>query len=246
LAVSVVMILISTERARELARQKVEFVAGVSHELKTPLSVIRSAGQNLADGTIEESEQVKRYGSLVEGEGRRLSNLVDQVLHFAGALSERNAYHFQKLPLAEIIDSALGDCRAILREKAVQVEKRVPQDLPMVRVDRSALRRAVQNLLDNAVKFGDGDGWVGVRAENKGHEIEIVVEDKGPGIPRSELAHIFEPFYRGRGAAQVHGSGLGLSLVKQIVEDHGGRVSVENVPGGGSRFTIHLPAVEGS
>jgi signal transduction histidine kinase len=243
LGISVIMIIVSTDRARELARQKVEFVAGVSHELKTPLSVIRSAGQNLADGTIEESEQVKRYGSLVETEGRRLSDLVDQVLHFAGALSEMNPYQLETVSPGEIIKRALDDCRTSIQTKSVRVDEHVPDNLPMVRADRSALRRAIQNLLDNAVKFSGEEGRIELRAEDKGAEIEILVEDDGPGIPKAELAHIFEPFYRGRDAMQVHGSGLGLSLVKQIVEAHGGRVSAGNAPERGSRFRIHLPAV---
>jgi two-component system sensor histidine kinase MprB len=115
----------------------------------------------------------------------------------------------------------------------------------MVEADASALRRAILNLLDNAAKYGGPKRPVVVRvATNEGAtEVTISIEDRGPGIAREDLPHLFEPFYRGRGAAQVHGSGLGLSLVNQIVAAHGGRVGVTNVPQGGSRFTLYLPAV---
>jgi signal transduction histidine kinase len=244
LAVSVVMMILSTRRAQELARQKVEFVAGVSHELKTPLSVIRSAGQNLADGTIEGADQVRRYGSLVEREGRRLSDLVDQVLHFAGALSERNPYKMEPVPMNEVIERALGDCRTAIEENDIRVEKSIAADLPSVRGDESALRRAVQNLLENAIKFGGGEGWLRLEAKVESTEVQVTVEDRGPGIDKADRAHIFEPFYRGRDAIQIHGNGLGLSLVRQIVEAHGGRISMDTAPGSGSRFVMHLPIVE--
>jgi signal transduction histidine kinase len=241
LAASVVMMVISTERAKELARQKIEFVAGVSHELKTPLSVIRSAGENLADGKIVAPEQVKRYGSLVESEGRRLTDLVDQVLHFAGTQSLANKAKMSVVSLAGILDGALADAQPAIRERAIEVDVELPGDLPNIKVDASAVRRAIQNLIDNAVKYAGDEKWIGLRAGVEGKEVFVRVEDKGPGIDKTDLPHVFEPFYRGQSVGRIHGSGLGLSLVKQIVEAHGGRVSVETASGQGSTFTIYLP-----
>jgi signal transduction histidine kinase len=241
LAASVVMMVISTERAKELARQKIEFVAGVSHELKTPLSVIRSAGENLADGKIVEPEQVKRYGSLVESEGRRLTDLVDQVLQFAGTQSLASKDKMSVVSLAEILDGALADAQPAIRERAIEVDVELPGDLPNIKVDASAVRRAIQNLIDNAVKYAGDEKWIGLRAGVEGKEVFVRVEDKGPGIDKTDLPHMFEPFYRGQSVGQIHGSGLGLSLVRQIAEAHGGRVSVKTASGRGSTFTIHLP-----
>jgi signal transduction histidine kinase len=242
------MLMVTTQRAQRLARQQIEFVAGVTHELNTPLTAMRSAGQNLADGVVTEPEQVRRYGTLIESEGRRLSNMVGQALEFAGIQSGRRVYHPQPVEAEEIVDGALQDSRWLLQEKRVEVEREVEPGLPPVLADAAALRRAVQNLLENAVKYGGQStgqsGWIGVRARRASSgEVEITVADRGPGIRREDLPHLFEPFFRGRDAAatSVPGSGLGLSLVRHTVEAHGGRVTVDST-GEGSAFTLRLPA----
>jgi two-component system phosphate regulon sensor histidine kinase PhoR len=134
-------------------------------------------------------------------------------------------------------------------EGSVEVEREIAPGLPPVAADPTALEHAVQNLLSNAVKYGGEQRWLAVRAEvgagKRGPEVRVTVEDRGPGIDPDDLPHVFEPFFRGREvlASPIHGNGLGLSLVKHIVEAHGGRVSVETEPGKGSKFTLHLPAV---
>jgi two-component system phosphate regulon sensor histidine kinase PhoR len=136
-----------------------------------------------------------------------------------------------------------------LREAGLTIESHVEPGLPRVRADRPALSRAVQNLLQNAIRHGGEGGWVGLRAGLSGDahrtEIVITVEDRGPGVPASEVGHVFEPFFRGTRALerQVRGTGLGLSLVKRIVEAHGGTVGVKTEVGRGSAFTIALPAL---
>ncbi len=143
--------------------------------------------------------------------------------------------------LADIVEGALSGAQPAIRERAIEVDVEVPDDLPSIKVDESAMRRAIQNLVDNAVKYAGDKRWVGLRAGVEGSEVFVRVEDKGTGIDKGDLPHVFEPFYRGRSVGQIHGSGLGLSLVKQIVESHGGRVSVTTASGQGSIFTIHLP-----
>jgi signal transduction histidine kinase len=247
LAVTMGLMMVATQRAQRLARQQIEFVAGVTHELNTPLTAIRSAGQNLAAGVVAEPGQVKRYGDLIESEGRRLSDMVGQALELAGIQSGRRTYHPRPAEVAEIVDDALQDCRWLLQEKRIEVERDVPRDLPAVLVDAAAVRRAVQNLIENAVKYGGRPGWLRVRARQASagtsRGVEITVADRGPGIRREDLPHLFEPFFRGRDAAAggVPGSGLGLSLVRHIAEAHGGRVTVVSDEGEGSAFTLHLP-----
>ncbi len=247
LGATLLLLLRSTRRTQNLARQQLEFVAGVTHELLTPLAAMRSAGQNLADGVVAEPGQVRRYGRLVEDEGRRLSTMVEQVLEFAGMQAGGRSYTLERTRLTQVIDGALAQVRPLLDERGVRVEKQIDRDLPEVMADAEALRRAVQNLLANAVKYGQGaEAWLGVRASAgdgpRGTELKLSVEDRGGGISAADLPRLFEPFYRGTaGSSIAAGSGLGLSLVKHIVEGHGGRVTVASEEGAGSTFTIHLP-----
>ena len=246
-AVTTGLMMVTTQRAQRLAAQQIEFVAAVSHELHTPLTAIRSAGQNLADGVVADPRQVKRYGALIESEGRRLSEMVGQVLDFAGIQSGRQAYTLQPTEVAPVVEGALAECRWFLQERRARVERDVPPGLPPVKGDPAALQRALRNLIENAAKYGGSDPWIGVRARAAAGEVEITVEDRGTGIRREDLAHLFKPFYRGREAIgrSIAGSGLGLSVVRHIAAAHHGRVSVETGgPGEGSAFTLHLPAGE--
>lgn len=244
LAVSVGMVMASTQRVRKLARQQMELVAGVTHELHTPITAIRSAGQNLADGVVADPAQVKRYGTLIETEGQRLSRMVAQMLELAGLQAGRDTYALQPTEVAEALDGALADCRWLLDERQARVETDIDPGLPPVLADAGALRRALRNLVENAAKYGGRSPWIGVRARAAGRELAVTVEDRGPGIRREDLPHLFEPFYRGREVKTggIPGSGLGLSVVRRIAEAHHGRVSVEaGGAGRGAAFTLHLP-----
>jgi signal transduction histidine kinase len=243
LGVSMGLTLVSVQRERRLAERQMEFVSAVSHELRTPLAVICSAGENLADGVVENPDQTKEYGALVRNEGRRLAEMVEQVLDFAGIQSGRKTYRFESLQVREIIDRALDTFEIPIRENGMAVEKRVPLQLPDIRGDRSALIRAVQNLIANALKYGSSGNWLSLRAESKPPFVTIVVEDRGPGITHTDLLHVFEPFYRARTVvdAQIKGTGLGLSLVKQILDAHGATVTVDSIPNKSTSFTIAIP-----
>lgn len=251
LGVSVGLIILSSRRAQRLATQQMEFVAGVSHELRTPLAVICSAAENLADGVIDDRNQIKRYGGLIRDEGRKLTGMVEQVLEFAGAQSGRKSYELRATELSRVIEDAIAACHMQLAEGDFEIERKIPAHLPMVKADSGALGRAIQNLLSNAMKYSGGSRWIGLSAgpvkTANGEELQIKVSDRGFGVAPSEQERIFEPFYRGKEAhsAQIHGNGLGLSLVKHIVAAHGGRVSVESKVGQGSVFILHLPVFAG-
>jgi signal transduction histidine kinase len=249
LTVSVALLAATSRRAHRLARQQMEFVAGVSHELRTPVAVIRSAAENLSHGVVS-GDRVKSYGQLLDTEAKRLGEMVERVLQYAGIESGLGFGARVALSPSEIIDSAIDSSVPLLDTAEIQVHREIAAGLPPVLGDAAALRSAVQNLIANAVKYGGRDRWVGIRAEHasdrRRSEVRITVSDHGAGIPASELPHIFDPFYRGADAVdrQVHGNGLGLSLVKRIVSAHGGRVTVTTRAGAGSSFTISLPAAE--
>ncbi|HKE16784.1 MAG TPA: HAMP domain-containing sensor histidine kinase [Kofleriaceae bacterium] len=246
LAAAAVILVATTQRAHRLARQQIEFVAGVTHELHTPLAAIRAAGENLADGVVADADRVRRYGALIEGEGRRLSTLVAQLLELAGIQSGRRVYRFEPVDVGQIVDGALRESELLLEEAGVAVERDLPASLPPVLADAGALRRGLQNLVENAVKHAGESRWLGVRVRAADGGVAIAIADRGPGIARDELPHLFEPFFRGRDAAAggVPGVGLGLALVHQIALAHGGRVSAANRDGPerGATFTLHLPA----
>ena len=242
--VAMAVLIVSTRRARRLAGLQMEFVAGVSHELKTPLSVISSAAENLADGVVDKPEQVRRYGTVIRDQGRQLQDMVEQTLSFSRAQSGRLEIDPQVVGVEEIVDRALEACAP--EKGAVRVERKLDPRLPPVLADATALTQAVRNLISNALRYGKDGGWVGVTASAENGSVAIRVADRGRGIDSTDLPRLFDPFYRGRSAAssQVHGAGLGLSLVRKIAEAHGGKVEVQTQVGQGSEFTLWIPAAK--
>lgn len=247
LAVGVGIIVANARRSEKLAAQQMEFVATVSHELRTPLAVIRSAAQNLSAGVVEDPVRAKRYGELIEAEGRRLTDMVEEVLEFAGLSGQRRALALKAVDVVSLVRDVVGASSALLDTAQVKAEVTIGDDVPLVNGDEEALRRAISNLLANALKHGRDGRWVGLsvtrQRDNGRDDVHIAVADRGRGIDAEDLRKVFEPFYRGRFAVdqQVQGNGLGLSLVQRIAEAHGGRVTVTSVPGEGATFTVRLP-----
>jgi len=248
LGASAAMVALSSQRARRLAAQHVEFVAGVSHELRTPVAVVVSAGENLADGLVRDPAEVRVYGATIRDEGRRLAEMIEQVLEFAGIDSRERQGVREPIAVAGLVDEALKTCAGTIAEARIEVERHIAPNLPAVVGDRAALRRALQNLIQNSARHAAAGRWTSVSAEaarvGRAEAVRLTVRDRGPGIPSGEESRIFQAFYRGRQAlaAGVSGSGLGLSLVQRIMDAHGGTVEVVSTPGAGSAFSLVLPA----
>jgi signal transduction histidine kinase len=253
LAVSTAFIIESARRAQSLARLQIDFVAGISHELRTPLAVICSAGDNLAEGVIAEASQsARKYGELIRNEGRKLAGMIEHILQYAGGQKGRRRYSLRPEPLNNIVDAALNLMQPAIAEAGFSVETNFASALPRINVDATALSQAIQNLIQNALKYSGQSRWLAIRTSKaqgkRGAEVHLTVEDKGIGIAGADLPHIFEPFYRGSAAtsAQIHGTGLGLYMVREALISMGGNIHAKSSPGKGSLFTIQLPALPDS
>ena len=225
-----------------LARLKSDFVSNVSHELRTPLSLIRLYAETLEMGRLTSPEKYQEYYRIIRKESERLTSLINNILDFSRIEAGRKEYDFRETDMSELVHNTLDSYRYQLEQSGFQFEEKI-DDVPPLRVDREAMARSLLNLVNNALKYSQDRKFIGVNLYRDNGSVKLEVVDQGIGIPDHEQQKIFEKFYR-VGDPLVHntkGSGLGLSLVKHIVQAHGGQVSVDSQPGQGSKFTIALP-----
>ena len=244
LFLGVILILRVTAREVSLAQSKSAFVSNVSHELKTPLALIRLFAETLQSGRVKSPEKAQEYYRIISNETRRLTMLIDNILDFSAIEAGRKKYNFAPCDLSEVVGEIVQNYSYSLENAGFTVETKFEENLPPLSIDCDAISQAVLNLLNNAVKYSADEKFIGVKVERRNANLTIEVTDHGIGIEPHEQEKIFDNFYRVGGASDVHnvkGSGLGLSLVKHITEAHGGRVKVSSVLHRGSTFTILLP-----
>lgn len=247
LAASLGLLAWEAGRARKLARNQLDFVAGVTHELRTPLAVIASAADNLAEGVVRDDAGIRRYGAAIRDQGRRLTRMIEQVLEYAALKSGSTRFNLQSVAPGEVIAAVLRESQAAVKECAAEIKVEAAASLPYVAADREGLESSLQNLLNNALKFSGPKPRIEMRARLDGPHahVRFEVADQGPGIEAGDQAHIFEPFYRGAQARarQIRGSGLGLHIVRQAIAAMGGKTGVRSTLGVGSVFWIELPVM---
>jgi signal transduction histidine kinase len=230
-------------RETETARLKAEFVANVSHDLKTPLSLIRVFGETLEMGRVSDETTRQEYYRVINHESERLSRLIDNVLDFSRIEGGHRTYELVPTSVEPVVRDAVESFAYVLAQQGFKVDVAIQPDLPEVPMDADAVGQALSNLIDNAIKYSEGRKVLTVGAASEDGGVALTVGDEGIGIPRDEQARIFDKFYRvGRSETQgQRGSGVGLALVRHVAEAHGGRVTVDSRAGEGSRFTLWLP-----
>jgi signal transduction histidine kinase len=230
-------------RDMKMAEERSQFIAGVSHELRTPLTAIRMYAETLAMGRAATPEASKQYIETILTEGERLSRLVDNVLDFAKIEQGKRLYRFRRCSLQEVVRTAVQTLEHPLAEQGFVVKMEIDEAVPELQADSDALMRAVLNLLSNAMKYSGKSREIEVRLMVRRNTAVIRIRDHGFGLPEAEQEQIFEKFYRAPqpDGQSVPGTGLGLTLVRHVAEEHGGGVEVKSKPGEGSTFSLVLP-----
>ena len=229
LAVTVGILFVSAQQARELAALHKQFAAGVSHELRTPLSVISSASENLADGIVEDRDQVRRYGRMIHHHSEELAAMIENALWFARGDAKDRLEMEEAIP-EELIREAAATCEGMLEQAGVVLERDIEPGLPTIRGNRTLLLHGLQNLLANVALYGRAGRWARIRARRRAATVEFTIEDRGGGMSPEDITRVFQPFYRGRRAKQTNiaGLGLGLAIVRRIVEAHNGEIELRS------------------
>ncbi len=234
---------LAIRRERRANELKSEFISNVSHELKTPLSIITMFGEMLANGRTKGPDQATEYADIIWRESVRLGRLIDNVLDFAKIERGKGIYEFTDTDVGEVVERAVDLVGRRLTTAEMTIDVEIEPDLPLVKLDANAFTLAVMNLIDNATKYAADGKRIELKLQHQGERIVLSVRDWGPGIDAEEHEHIFERFYRSRAVRlkPIRGSGIGLALVRHIARAHHGDVSVESAPGTGSIFRIWLP-----
>ncbi len=233
----------NVQREVRLARLKSDFVANVSHELKTPLALIRLFAETLELGRVTSPERAREYYRVINKESNRLTQLINNILDFSRIEAGRKQYRFTTVDVCRIVDEVLEAYRFPIEQQGFALDVVFAEDVPEIQGDAEALSQALLNLLNNAIKYSRDDKRIKVEVAEKEGRVLVSVADRGIGVAKADQKKIFEKFYRAEDSLvhETKGSGLGLALVSHIMEAHGGSVELQSAPGSGSTFTLVLP-----
>ena len=243
IAASLYFMITMIRREAELSAMKTDFVSAVSHKMRTPLTTIRMIAEMFQMQRVKDPQMTRDYIDTVAGETERLTRLINKVLNFSRMDSGRKPYTLISTEPGPLVSATVTTFEAGVREEGYRIQLSIEPDLPKVRVDADAMAQVLLNLLDNAVKYSSEHKEVRVMLMRQNQELVLEVADRGIGIDPRKLEKIFGKFYRGEDelTCQTKGTGIGLAIVKHIVEAHRGHIEVRSIRGQGSAFTVILP-----
>ena len=228
---------------KEILKLKSDFVSSVSHEFKTPITSIKALTERLLEGNVKNPKRIREYYSEISRDTENLSHLVGNILDFSKMEEGKKLYNTEETDFKLWLEQTVTDFFSRITHRKYNINTNIDETSVLVKIDRDAMKLAVNNLLDNAVKFSPENSEVKVTLEKQGEKLLLKIKDDGIGIPKNEQRSIFEKFYRAKDALlhSITGTGLGLTIVKQIVEAHSGTIEVESEVGKGSLFTVRIP-----
>ncbi|HKK45225.1 MAG TPA: HAMP domain-containing sensor histidine kinase [Balneolaceae bacterium] len=240
---ALVFMFISAQKERALAERQAGFLANVTHELKTPLAVMQAAGENLADGRVKDETRVKNYGNHIFSEAVRLRKMIEKLLDVAKADAGQSLIEPQPANIKELVNSYLDEHQKYIENKGFEIHLSLEDELPMVMVDIDSFEAIISNLVENAIKYTTNEKYLGITLHQKDRNVQLQIADHGVGMDKKDISHIFDKFYRAEDTltAKTKGHGLGLSIVKNLVELNGGTINVKSEPGEGSIFFVTFP-----
>jgi len=243
LAAGVMLTLRAARASTDLTRLRSDFVATVTHELKTPIATIRAVSETLASGRLDNTAAAKEYAQMAVQEAKRLTRLIDNLLAYSRVTDVTEVYSFEAIPPEQVVEDTVREFATTLTASRFEVHVDTEPGLPSIRVDRTAIALALANLLDNAIRYSGDSRYLRIHTHRSDNGVVIEVIDQGIGIPDAEISQVTRRFYRGH-QAPSGGSGLGLAITQRIVNDHGGELTIRSEVGRGTTVGIALPATE--
>lgn len=244
---ALVFMFISAQKERALAERQADFLANVTHELKTPLSVMQAAGENLADGRVKDQQRLKNYGSHIFNEAIRLRKMIEKLLDVAKANAGKSLIDPQPSNVGALVTSYVDEHAKFIESKGFTLQTDIADDIPKVKVDPDSFETILSNLVENAIKYSDEEKYLGISLNADNDKVYLSIEDQGIGMSKKVISSIFDKFFRAEDSltAKTKGHGLGLSIVKNLVDLNEGTIEVKSEPGRGSTFIVSFPILSG-
>ncbi len=241
---ALVFMFVTAQREKALAERQSEFLANVTHELKTPLAVMQAAGENLADGRVDNQNSLKKYGSHIYNETLRLRHMIENLLDVAKSDAGEASVKPEPTDISQLLDEYLDENRSYIENRGFTVKTSLKRNLPQIMIDKNSFKTIINNLVSNSLKYSCDDKFLGIYLSKKNNNIILEVEDHGIGISSKSIKHIYEKFYRAEDTltAQTKGYGLGLSIVKNQIKLNNGSINLKSEKGKRTIFTVKFPA----